>query len=202
MNGSPCTHSTSKVRLSAAGVLEDSALHEKVLASQSMDELFSSIAVINEEFDDIFMKSLLSEWDTDDSFGEFEGQAMSLDDQNNPSPRIGCTGIGDHSLTGSCSVPLSSKDSIVTVDNSISPSYTSRLSLEVQQLQRLSESMRRSEVTRAQVIRLREVMLSQLSQSSDERTLQNFSVDRQHGQALDSQILQTMPDWMVAKTLK
>lgn len=172
MNASPYTHSTAKGTLSAAGVLEDSALHEKVLASQSVDELFS-IAVINEEFDDIFMKSLLSEWDTDDSFGEFEGQTLSLNDQYDPNPLIGCTAIGDHPLTGSCSDPLPSTDSIATVDNNISPSHASCLSLEMQQLRRLSESMRRSEITRVQVIRLIEAMMSQLRQSSYEQTLQN-----------------------------
>ncbi len=178
-------------------MLEDSALPEKVAMPHSMDELFS-IAVINEDLEDIFMNSLLSEWDTDDGYGQFEGHAFSLDDQYNSSPLIDCTEMGDplcdHICIGSVSCPLLSTNSIVTADSDKSPSNVSQLSQEMQQLQRLSESMRRSEITRAQVILHREVMISQLRRCSDEQTLQNFPVAMQQGQALKN-----MADWVSAQ---
>jgi|NOAtaT_7_FD_contig_61_2548420_length_1007_multi_3_in_0_out_0_1 hypothetical protein len=203
MNASPYAHFTAEDqgnRQKAARLLEDSALPEKVASPHPVDELFS-IAVINEDLEDIFMNSLLSEWDTDDGYGPFEGHAFSLEDQYNSSPLVDCTEMGDplcdDIFTGSFSFPLSSTDSIVTIDSNKSPSHASQLSQEMQQLQRLSESMRRSEITRAQVILHREAMISQLRQCSDEQTLQNFPIAMQQGQ--DNQALQDMTDWLSAQ---
>jgi hypothetical protein len=179
---------------------EGKLLPLKIAAPQPSDE-FISIAEINEGLEDDIMNSLLSGWDIDEGVEEFEGNSLSLDGQCNPTPLVDCTPGGDplyDLYTESFMAPSPSADSMVFT-SSESPRYSPYLSQEIRQLQRLSESMRRSEITRAQVIRLREAMISQLGQRFDEQSLQNFSFAVQQGQVLDTQSLQAMTDWLSAQ---
>eukprot|EP00590_Aulacoseira_subarctica_P010795 CAMPEP_0172419696 /NCGR_PEP_ID=MMETSP1064-20121228/6089_1 /TAXON_ID=202472 /ORGANISM="Aulacoseira subarctica , Strain CCAP 1002/5" /LENGTH=223 /DNA_ID=CAMNT_0013159279 /DNA_START=37 /DNA_END=708 /DNA_ORIENTATION=- len=73
-----------------------------------------------------------------------------------------------------------------------------QLSQEIEQLKRLVESMRRSEITRSQIIRERQAMaaMQQQPQQFDDQSLQILTDAMRQGRKFDTQSMQYISDWL------
>lgn len=87
--------------------------------------------------------------------------------------------------------------------NTPPPTYTppaphQQLSQEIEQLKRLVESMRRSEITRSQIIRERQAMaaMQQQPQQFNDQSLQLLTDAVRQGRKFDTQSMQHISDWL------
>ena len=158
--------------------------HQEEVPPEQDTELFF-VADESEDLEEEFMSSILdiSEWDLDD-----DGDTM-----------MSCMEVTPLSSLSLEAIPSGTNPDL---DNSgIGGELRADVKIDPMshQLQRLTESMRRSEMSRAQVNHIRESIATRQRHEFDDLSLKTLSNAVKNGHQMDGQTLQSLSDWLNAR---